>query len=67
MAHKTEAVVQIKLSPIKYRFVRRELEMLRDKLSHEYETTVKNWGNQNPDRVAFYQRIKNLDEILKEI
>jgi hypothetical protein len=67
MAHKTEAVVQIKLSPTKYRFIRRELEYLRDTLSHEYNTNAHEWGDQNPDRIAFAQRIANLTELLKEI
>jgi hypothetical protein len=67
MAHKTEAVVQIKLSPIKYRFIRSELELLRDSLKREYNTNAEHWDSTNPDRIAFVQRITNLDEILKEI
>jgi hypothetical protein len=67
MAHKTEAVVQIKLSPEKYRFIRRELEALRDNLSSEYRDNAQHWGDTNPDRIAFLQRITNLTDILKDI
>jgi hypothetical protein len=66
MAYQTEVVVTIKLSPIKYRFIRRELEYLRDSLAREYTTNVQHWES-NPDRVAFKQRVDNLTEILKEI
>jgi hypothetical protein len=52
---------------MKYRFVRRELEYLRDSLASEYNTNAAHWGDQNPDRKALATRISNLTELLKEI